>query len=81
MPIYEFRCLKCNECFEILVMKQENPIDCRCPKCQSEDFERVLSTTSYSIGDSSAPSQSARSQTRNCPSGTCTTIDLPGHSK
>jgi putative FmdB family regulatory protein len=41
MPIYEFRCLKCNDCFEFLLRNQEEQIELRCPKCKSEEFERV----------------------------------------
>ena len=26
MPIYEFRCLKCNDCFEFLLKSQEGQI-------------------------------------------------------
>ena len=33
MPIYEFRCLSCNECFEILVMKKDEEVAANCPKC------------------------------------------------
>ena len=38
MPIYEFRCLKCNDCFEFLSMNQDDQVELRCPKCKSEDF-------------------------------------------
>jgi putative FmdB family regulatory protein len=45
MPIYEFRCLKCNDVFEILKMNTQDEVEAKCPHCASEDFERVLSTT------------------------------------
>ena len=35
MPLYEFRCLKCNDCFEILVMKKEEEVELKCPHCNS----------------------------------------------
>ena len=38
MPIYEFKCLKCNECFEILVISSEDSVEMRCPACGAEDF-------------------------------------------
>jgi putative FmdB family regulatory protein len=81
MPIYEFRCLKCNDCFEFLLMNPDDQVELRCPKCKSEDFERVLSVSCHSMGDSSSNSESPRSQTRSCPSGSCTSYDLPGHSR
>jgi len=81
MPIYEFRCLKCNECFEFLSMNQDDQVELRCPKCKSEDFERVLSVSGHSMGCTSSESNSTQSHTRSCPSGTCTTYNLPGHSR
>ena len=78
MPLYEFRCLKCNDCFEILVMKKEDEVELRCPHCQSEEFERVLSASCHSIKSGSGASQGARSQTRICPSGSCTTYEISG---
>jgi putative FmdB family regulatory protein len=81
MPLYEFRCLKCNECFEILVMKQEEQVELRCPKCKSEEFERVLSVSCHTVGGETSKDGGARSQTRSCPSGTCTTYDIPGHGR
>ncbi len=80
MPIYEFRCLKCQECFELLIMNNDGEIETRCPKCKSEDFERILSTTSHTAGYSSGGSRANR-QTRTCSSGTCTTYDIPGLSR
>ena len=81
MPIYEFRCLKCNECFEFLSMNQDDQVQLRCPKCKAEDFERVLSVSGHSMGDATSKSDPAQSHTRSCPSGHCTTYNLPGHSR
>ena len=81
MPIYEFRCLKCNECFEFLSINQDDQVELRCPKCKAEDFERVLSVASHSMGSGPSKNDSAHSQSRSCPSGTCTTYNLPGHSR
>ena len=79
MPIYEFRCLKCNDCFELLVMKDDEMVETKCPHCDAEEFERIMSTTNHAIGagsDGPAPS----SQTRTCSGGSCTTYDIPGPS-
>jgi len=81
MPLYEFRCLKCDECFEFLVMKQAEQVELKCPKCKSEDFERILSVSCHSMGGETSKSGGAQSQTRSCPGGTCTTYDIPGHSR
>jgi putative FmdB family regulatory protein len=81
MPIFEFRCLSCNECFEILVLKKKEEVEARCPKCDSEDFERVLSKTCYAMAPGSGKSSAPAAQTRTCSSGSCTTWDIPGHSR
>jgi putative FmdB family regulatory protein len=83
MPLYEFRCLKCNECFEILVMNSESDdqVEMRCPQCKSEEFERILSVSGHSMGSSSSDSPGTQSQTRTCSSGSCTTYDIPGPPK
>lgn len=81
MPIFEFKCLKCEEFFEILVMGGDDPVNMQCPKCKSENFERVLSTTNYSMTSGSsgkAKSAGVSSQTRTCSSGSCTTYNIPG---
>lgn len=81
MPIYEFKCLKCNECFEILVMNDKDSVEMRCPGCGAEDFERILSCASYSMDGASGAGQGVKSQTRNCSGGACTTLEIPGPSR
>lgn len=81
MPIYEFRCLSCNHHIEMLVMgSDEKNIEMTCEKCGGVDLERVISATSYAMGNGSKESGAA-TQTRNCSSGSCTTWSLPGHSR
>lgn len=81
MPIYEFRCLKCDEVFEILKITNEDEVEMKCPHCGSEDFERVLSTTSHTMGFSGGESRRPQVRSRQCASGTCSTIEVPGYSK
>lgn len=82
MPIYEFKCLKCQEFFELLLINQNENVEMKCPKCGAEDFERIMSATNYAMGMPGAGGNSQPSaQTRTCSSGSCTTIDLPGHSR
>ena len=78
MPIYEFKCLKCEEFIELLIMNKSEEIEMRCPKCSSEELERVLSYTSHSVGTSSGANNSVSAQTRTCSGGSCTTYDIPG---
>ncbi len=77
MPIYEFRCLRCNECFELLVMNIQDTVEMCCPACHSEEFERVMSATAHHVAGGSN-STGISSRTRNCSSGSCTTYDIPG---
>jgi putative FmdB family regulatory protein len=76
MPIYEFKCLKCNECFEILFTGSQETAELKCAKCDSQDVERVLSSTNFSV--SSGGGTGATAQTRTCSSGSCSTFDIPG---
>jgi len=41
MPIYEYRCSKCANEFELLVLRA-SPVPA-CPSCESQDIERLLS--------------------------------------
>ncbi len=82
MPIYEFKCLKCNDCFEILVMSSNDEKEMKCPKCGSLEFERVVSKTNYAMASpSSSKNKGVSKQERNCSSGSCTTYTVPGESR
>jgi putative FmdB family regulatory protein len=78
MPIYEFKCMKCEEFIEMLIMNKSDEIEMCCPKCSSEELERVLSSTSSHIGVSSDSKTGVSSQTRKCSGGSCTTYNIPG---
>lgn len=55
MPIYEYKCNKCNKEFEYIVFGSDNEIEC--PECSGKEVERVLSACSFKSGGSySAPS-------------------------
>lgn len=81
MPIYEFRCLSCNECFEFLVMSREETADLRCPKCRSEEFERIMSRTVCAVSGDKSAASGPTATTRSCSGGSCTTWEIPGHSR
>lgn len=81
MPIYEFKCLKCDKFFEWLSMSSEDKVELACPDCGSEDFERILSSTNYSMDSGSNSRKESSAQTRTCSSGSCTTYEIPGPSR
>jgi putative FmdB family regulatory protein len=54
MPIYEYECRSCNERFEVLQKMNEDNSRIRCPRCNADRPQRVLSTfSSGSAGSSS----------------------------
>ena len=75
MPIYEFKCLSCGLVFELLKLKKETEgVKMKCPKCNSPEVERVLSTVNVVKSSSGKASSTMKS----CGGGTCATIDVPG---
>ncbi len=80
MPIYEFVCRRCQRLTEILVRGSIGKVEIRCPDCGSTELDRVVSRVNSVVADgpaSAAPSVEHRS----CPTGTCSTITLPGHTR
>jgi putative FmdB family regulatory protein len=78
MPIFEFRCLECNDRFELLFLKEDDPVEMRCPHCQATNFERVMSSTSYVMGSGGGGGKGTSTTNRSCASGNCTTYEIPG---
>ncbi|MBF0226802.1 MAG: zinc ribbon domain-containing protein [Desulfobacterales bacterium] len=76
MPIFEFKCNKCEDIFELLLMNSDDELELKCPKCNSQEFERVLSSSNYSVGTSG--NKKVATQTRKCSGGSCTTYNIPG---
>ncbi|MCP4721092.1 MAG: zinc ribbon domain-containing protein [Desulfobacteraceae bacterium] len=83
MPIFEFKCLKCEEFFEVIVMGSDEDGSVNCPKCKSHQFQRVVSKTNYAMGSStgSSGSQGVQTQERECSSGSCKTYTVPGETR
>jgi len=82
MPIYEFRCVSCNHCFELLAVGKNDNLEMKCPNCEGEQVERVLSCVSYVMGSSSSGESSKTKVTsKSCSEGSCATIDIPGPSR
>jgi len=70
MPIYEFRCMKCDKEFECLVLKSDESICC--PDCNDKRVERLMSACSFkSSGHYS--SSAASSGCTTCASKNCST--------
>ncbi|RLB08370.1 MAG: zinc ribbon domain-containing protein [Deltaproteobacteria bacterium] len=59
MPIYEYKCLDCNESFEKLVLKKDELI--QCPKCKGNNVERIMSAFAFKSGDNFTPSTGSSS--------------------
>ena len=68
MPLYDFKCKSCGYKFEKLVFKEEEIKEIKCPKCQSNNIEKLLTT--FRIG-SSENSESSCPTCPTCSSGTC----------
>jgi putative FmdB family regulatory protein len=59
MPIYEFRCKKCGDKYELKLGFFHNKKEEQCPKCGGQETERVFSAiSSQSSGSNSCGSQS-----------------------
>ena len=81
MPIYEFKCSKCEEFFEVIVMGSDDKI-VSCPECDSKEFERVVSKTNFNMGSSGAgQAKGVQTQERECSGGSCKTYTVPGETQ
>ncbi|MGD9732236.1 MAG: zinc ribbon domain-containing protein [Desulfamplus sp.] len=76
MPIYEYKCKKCNNRFEKLVIGSDIP---SCPSCQSNDLEKLMSACGF-VSKSSGPggaiqttASSAGSSCSGCSATSCAT--------
>lgn len=74
MPIYSFMCKNCNHKFTELVNVTDNDNELKCPKCNSKNLEKLLTT--FSVGNSEGTSFDS-SSTSTCSTGTCSTGTCP----
>jgi len=56
MPIYEYKCNKCDTIFEELVFGSQTKEEVKCPLCNSSDVSRK--TSSFAAGSVGASSHS-----------------------
>lgn len=78
MPVFEYRCLDCNNKFDVFHKTQNLETEIKCPKCNSENSKKLFSAFSASMesfsGGSesfSAPSYDAGCSSCGCGGGTC----------
>ncbi len=82
MPIYEFKCSKCEEFFEVIVIGSNDNDMVTCPKCESKEYERVVSKTNFTMGSPSAgQAKGVQTQERECSGGSCKTYTVPGETR
>jgi len=55
MPIYEYRCRKCGETFEELVLGSNGGASIKCRACSSRRVQKVLSAFAVHAGAEHAP--------------------------
>ena len=51
MPIYEFRCGKCEDTFEVFFRSRDEKIPIVCPRCGSKKAERMMSAFAGKVGN------------------------------
>ena len=71
MPIYEFRCKKCKQEFEYLVLGSDKPV---CPGCHSKNVCRLMSACGFVSkggGGDTVRKSAAASSCGSCSSGSC----------
>ncbi len=66
MPIFEYRCKKCGEVFELLVRADEKP---QCPHCKSKRLQKLLST--FNAGASGGSRSALKHRSGECDGGHC----------
>ncbi len=78
MPIYEFRCLECENVQEIIVSSSDSDkVEMKCNACECKNMERMLSTVSYAMGAGKGD-PSPKVSTKTCGENTCGTLEIPG---
>lgn len=80
MPVFEYRCNECNTKFDVLHKSLNNQEEVVCPKCNSKDSKKLLSSFSASVsgnyersfgGCENGSCGMADAQGGGCPSGMC----------
>ena len=69
MPIFEYKCEKCNTTFEKLVPNSDSKVICT--KCGSKKVKKQLSSFSAKVNEGGKGSCSISDCGSCCPSGSC----------
>ena len=48
MPIYEYKCLKCEHQFEVIQSFSDNPVE-NCPECNQKSIQKLVSAPSFRL--------------------------------
>ncbi len=48
MPIYEYKCLKCEHQFEVIQRFTDNPVE-SCPECDNKSVQKLVSAPSFRL--------------------------------
>ena len=48
MPIYEYKCSKCEHQFEVIQRFSENPVE-SCPECNEKSVKKLVSAPSFRL--------------------------------
>ncbi|MBN1848671.1 MAG: zinc ribbon domain-containing protein [Deltaproteobacteria bacterium] len=70
MPIYEYKCMDCDNEFEYLVFGNDK--DIMCPKCEKTNVERKMSACGFRSSGHFSPAGGS-SGCSSCSGGTCGT--------
>ena len=71
MPVYEYRCPKCESEFELLVRMSETP---KCPNCGNKKLVKHMSAPAGHVAGSSTPCPAVSGTghaPHTCPGGCC----------
>ncbi len=72
MPIYEYKCTDCNNHFEILHRSITKIEDVSCPKCNSANIKKLMSTFAPNVvGGFSSKTSPAYDSAPSCDTGSC----------
>jgi len=77
MPIYEYKCDKCENEFEVVTLSMNEKAAANCPKCKSRKTRKMMSAfgrgkyAALSGGGSAGPSFSGGSGCSSCSSSSC----------
>jgi putative FmdB family regulatory protein len=58
MPIYEFKCNKCKNQFEVLTMGMNEKTNGVCPQCKPKKVSKIMSSFGFGKCSSSSESES-----------------------